>query len=317
MALVLQRKGHSVSLWEYDAEQAARVSAARTNEKFLPGVMLPDGLEITSEMDRALKSAEICLLAVPAQSCRSVLKAMSGYACTAVLVSLMKGVERDTLNRVSEICVQECRNCDPLRYAVISGPTVAPEVAAGLPTSAVVASRSPGTAELVQKEFSSRGLRLYTSDDVVGVELAGALKNVIALAAGICDGLGLGFNTKGTLLTRGLAEIMRLGTALGGSRQTFSGLSGIGDLVTTCTSPNSRNRSVGERIGRGETVADILGNMVMVAEGVWTARAANDLAHNHSIEMPITSAVCAILDDGKNPRDAVTELMGRNLKAED
>ena len=180
----------------------------------------------------------------------------------------------------------------PAQYAVISGPTIAPEVAAGLPTSAVVASRSPETAQRVQTAFSTRELRLYTTDDVTGVEIAGALKNVVALAAGICDGMGLGFNIKGALLTRGLTEISRLGAALGGQKQTFSGLSGMGDLITTCTSPHSRNRSVGERIGRGETLEQILGGMVMVAEGVWTARAAHELASRIGVEMPITTAVC-------------------------
>jgi glycerol-3-phosphate dehydrogenase (NAD(P)+) len=317
VALLLNRAGHNVALWEFDRAQADLVAATRRNEKFLPGYSLPESIRVTDDLDAALSGVEICLLSVPAQTCRAVLKSIGSFPSNAIVVSLMKGIERDSLQRVSEICNRELKDFDPAQYAVISGPTIAPEVAAGLPTSAVVASTSHATASCVQKEFSNRELRLYTSDDVVGVELAGALKNVVALAAGMCDGMGLGANTKGALLTRGLAEITRLGVAMGGNRQTFSGLSGIGDLITTCSAPQSRNRTVGERIGRGESPAQVLGSMVMVAEGVWTARAARDLAHRHGAEMPITESVCRVLEDGKDPRQAVTELMVRNLKAED
>ena len=317
MALVLHRKGHRVTLWEFDPAQAELLAHTHRNEKFLPGVPLPSDMRATSDMRDATAGAEVLLLSVPAQTCRSVMRSIGRLGTSIPLVGLVKGVERETLNRVSEICSQELAGFDPKCYAVISGPTIAPEVASGRPTSAVVASSSPETAQRVQREFSTPELRLYTSDDVVGVELAGALKNVIALAAGICDGLGLGYNAKGTLLTRGLTEITRLGTAMGGNRHTFSGLSGMGDLVTTCTSPQSRNHTVGERIGKGETLAHILSDMVMVAEGVWTARAANDLAKRHGVEMPITRAVCEILDQGKDPRLAVGELMQRSLKAED
>jgi glycerol-3-phosphate dehydrogenase (NAD(P)+) len=317
VALLLSRAGHDVALWEFDRDQAKLVAASRVNEKFLSGYVLPDSMLVTSDLSAALAGVEICLLSVPAQTCRSVLKAVGSFRMGTIIVSLMKGIERDSLLRISEICSRELQGFDLSCYGVISGPTIAPEVAAGLPTSAVVASVSRETSARVQKEFSSRGLRLYTSEDVVGVELAGALKNVVALAAGMCDGMGLGANTKGTLLTRGLAEITRLGVAMGGNRQTFSGLSGIGDLITTCSAPQSRNRTVGERIGRGESPSDVLKSMVMVAEGVWTARAALDLARNHRVEMPITQAVCRVLEEGKDPRQAVDELMVRNLKAED
>jgi glycerol-3-phosphate dehydrogenase (NAD(P)+) len=317
MALVLHRKGHAVSLWEFDPAQADRVRHTRQNEKFLPGHAIPEAIDVTHELDVALRDCEICLLAVPAQSCRHVLRNIQALPQSAAIVSLMKGIERDTLNRISEVCAQELPDRDPERYAVIAGPTIAPEVAAGLPTSAVVASVSRETSELIQKEFSARELRLYTTEDVIGVELAGALKNVIALAAGMCDGLNLGFNAKGALLTRGLAEITRLGVAMGGSRQTFAGLSGIGDLVTTCSSPVSRNHTVGARIGGGEAPADVLNSMVMVAEGVWTARAARDLSRRNGVVMPITEVVCRVLEEGRDPRHAVAELMLRDLKAED
>lgn len=317
MAMVLQRRGHSVSLWEYDRDQAERVNSARVNEKFLPGHRLPDDLQITWNLPRAVQEAEICLLSVPFQRCRSVLRNVKRLPRGTLVLSLMKGIEQETLRRGSQICAEELERFDANSYAILSGPTIAVEVAGGQPTSAVIASTSQETATRIQFEFASPALRLYTSDDVVGVELASALKNVIALAAGMCDGMGLGANAKGALLTRGLAEISRLGMALGGDRQTFSGLSGIGDLITTCTSGASRNRYVGEAIGRGEPPDQVLGRMVMVAEGVWTARAAFGLSQEHSIEMPITEAVCRILDGTTCPREALEELMTRDLKAED
>lgn len=317
MALVLHRKGHRLTLWEFDPQQAKLVAHTRVNQKFLPGYPLPKDLSITSDLLESLNDTKIVLLAVPAQTCRAVLHRVGELRKDVPLVSLVKGIERETMNRVSDICAQELKPFDPARYAVVSGPTIAPEVASGMPTSAVVASLSPETAARVQQEFSTPELRLYTSDDVTGVELAGALKNVIALAAGICDGMGLGYNAKGTLLTRGLAEIIRLGIAMGAARRTFNGLSGMGDLVTTCTSPQSRNHTVGERIGKGEKLELILHDMVMVAEGVWTARAAYDLARKFGVDMPITKAVCEVLDHGKDPRLALGELMQRSLKAED
>lgn len=317
MALLLNRIGHRVAVWEFDKAQADLLIATRRNERFLPGYIIPEGIRITSDLRAALADCDICLLTVPTQTCRSVLRNVRKLPKDTMVVSLMKGIERESLARVSEICADELNEFDQKRFAAISGPTIAPEIASGLPTSAVVASCSRGTSEAIQHEFSSRELRLYTTEDVVGVELAGALKNVIALAAGMCDGMGLGFNAKGALLTRGIAEITRLGVAKGGLRPTFAGLSGMGDLVTTCFSPQSRNRTVGERIGRGEPSKDVLSKMVMVAEGVWTAQAALDLARKHNVEMPITAAVCSVLEQGKDPRAAVGELMARNLKAED
>ena len=317
MALVLHGAGHHVALWEYDVEQAQRVQSLRVNERFLPGYRIPEDIAITSDLREALHGTELLLLAVPVQSCCGVLRSVGSLRDDVLIVSLLKGLEQGTERRVSEICSAELPGFDSNSYAVISGPTIAPEVAEGKPTSAVVASISEDTAQRIQQEFSTATLRLYRSSDVIGVELAGALKNVIALAAGICDGMNLGFNSKGALITRGLAEIVRLGTTLGGHRQTFSGLSGLGDLVTTCTSPQSRNRIVGERIGRGESPQAVLSSMVMVAEGVWTARAVRSLARRHGLEMPITDAVCRVLEEEVSPQQAVSQLMLRSLKAED
>ena len=317
MAIALQRRGHDVSLWEFDAAQAARVASTRVNENFLPGHRIPDSVAITGNLSRAIENAVMCLLAVPLQSCRDVLRTMRKLPTGTLVVSLMKGIEQKSLKRASEMCAEELENFPPQSFAILSGPTIAVEIAGGLPASAVIASVSEATAARVQSEFSGESFRLYTSDDLIGVELAGALKNVIALAAGMCDGMKLGANAKGALLTRGLAEITRLGVALGGSARTFSGLSGMGDLFTTCSSPASRNRSVGEAIGRGENPRAVLSRMTMVAEGVWTARAARDLSLRHNIAMPITEAICRILDDDISPRRVLTELMTRDLKAED
>jgi glycerol-3-phosphate dehydrogenase (NAD(P)+) len=316
LALMLVRRGHDVILWEYDAAQADLVQRTRTNERFLPGYALPESILVTGDLSAALHSPEVLLLSVPAQTVRRVLQQIRSLPPSVIVVCVIKGIEQKSLLRVSEICTQELADFDPSSYAVISGPTIAPEVAAGLPSSAVVASKSLSTAERVQTEFSSREMRLYTTEDVIGVELAGSLKNVIAVAAGMCDGMNLGYNTKGTLLTRGLAEMIRLGTAMGGDRKTFSGLSGIGDLITTCMSPQSRNRRIGESIGRGESVAQALQNLVMVAEGVWTAHAALELANRYDITMPITEAVCAVLDDHATPHQVLQQLMQRTLKPE-
>ena len=316
-ALLAHQAGHRVALWEFDPEQAERVNKTRANAKFLPGYTIPADVLVTSSLGEALESAETAVLSVPAQHCRNVLfECAHKLPARAVLVSLVKGIEQQSLNRMSEVAQQELPDFALERFVVLSGPTIAPEVASGLPTSAVVASTSSAAALAIQQAFSTRSFRLYTSDDVIGVELAGALKNVIALAAGICDGMQLGFNTKGTLVTRGLVEITRLAETLGGKRATFSGLSGLGDLVTTCTSGHSRNRTVGERIGRGESLERILADMVMVAEGVWTARAAQELARRYDVSAPITDAVCSVLFEHKNPQSAVSDLMLRSLKPE-
>jgi len=315
-ALLAHRTGHDVTLWEYDKDQAARVAETRENVKFLAGYAIPAGIQITTLLSAAIENADVIFLAVPAQHCRSVLHECRQLRERALLVSLVKGIEQQSLKRISELCAHELQGFQAKQFAVLSGPTIAPEVASGLPTSAVVASSSDQTGQTVQQAFSTRDFRLYTTDDVAGVELAGALKNVIALAAGICDGMKLGHNTKGTLVTRGLVEMTRLGESLGGTPATFTGLSGLGDLVTTCTSGMSRNRNVGERIGRGQALTTILNEMVMVAEGVWTSRAAQELARDCGVIVPITDAVCSVLFENKSPRDAVADLMLRTLKSE-
>jgi glycerol-3-phosphate dehydrogenase (NAD(P)+) len=317
LAVNFARLGHQINLWEFDAHQAELVRQTRRNEKFLPGVDLPDGVHISSSLPEALNGSRIVFLSIPTQTSRSVLRQIRSLPSDSIIVSLMKGIEQETRARVSQICREELAGFNDEQYAMLSGPTIAGEVALGLPTSAVIASTYEATAQAIQHEFSSSVLRLYRSDDVVGVEVAGAVKNVIALASGMCSGMQLGFNTMGALLTRGLSEISRLGEAMGGHRVTFSGLSGMGDLITTCNSPASRNRTVGERVGRGETLNEILNTMVMVAEGVWTARAVRDLAAEKNIEMPITDAVCRILFENQAPDKAVKDLMERRLKAED
>jgi len=318
LAILLTEKGFAVSLWEYRRELAEETRRTRENRVYLPGVRLPDSIAITHELPEVLADAELILLTVPCQVVPDVCRQMSEYRLRAqYLVSGVKGIEISSLQRVSEIVSDKLPFLAQERYAVLSGPSLAPEVARRLPTSVVVASASLETAQRMQQIFSMNYFRVYASEDVVGVELAGALKNIIALAAGICDGLKLGMNTKGALITRGLAEIARLGEALGGKRTTFAGLSGMGDLITTCASPLSRNRRVGEALARGRKLEQILQEMVMVAEGVPTTQAGRELAHLHNIPMPITEAVYGVLFEGKEPHQAVEELMVRKLKVED
>lgn len=269
----------------------------------------------TQKLDEAAAN-ECIVLALPVQQLGSVLTSTVAWNPAAIMVSLAKGIEQKRLLRVSEICASDIKWFDLKLFSVLSGPTLADEVARKLPATAVIASISHDTSAVVQREFSGPLMRLYRSDDVIGVELAGAIKNVIALAAGISAGLNLGHNVLGALVTRGLAEMTRLGVAIGGQRETFAGLAGMGDLITTCSSPLSRNRTVGMRIAAGESLEQILKSMTEVAEGVWTARATLKLAEQHNIEMPITAAVCQILHENKNPQLAIRELMTRTLKAE-
>jgi glycerol-3-phosphate dehydrogenase (NAD(P)+) len=318
LAILLAEKGYAVRLWEYRKDLAQELAKHRENRLYLPSFRLPDSVEVTSDLKIATESAETLLLVVPCQTVREVCRGLAECKVQArYLVSAVKGVERETLRRVSEIIAEELPAVSGPHCAVLSGPSLALEVAQKLPASVVIASTSLDTARQMQQVFSVPSLRVYASEDVVGVELAGALKNIVALAAGICDGMGLGMNTKGALITRGLVEIARLGEALGGKRTTFAGLSGMGDLITTCASPLSRNRRVGEALAKGKKLDDILREMVMVAEGVPTAQAGQKLARRHNIPMPITDAVCEVLFEGKPPSQAVEELMMRKLKVED
>lgn len=313
LAVHLANAGHEARLWGNDRAQLAELEAERENRKFLPGIALPAGVKVSAELPSALEGAEVALFVVPSQAVRSVGEQVRKLGWSGLPVVASKGLELGTLLRLSQVLCEALVVDDPV---VLTGPSHAEEVSLGIPTSIVAAARDEARARQVQLLCSTARLRVYTNTDVVGCEYGGALKNVIAIAAGVCDGLSYGDNTKGALLTRGLAEIARLGVAMGGRRETFFGLTGMGDLIATAMSRHSRNRHVGERLGRGETLDQILGGMVMVAEGVNTARAARDLGRSRGIEMPITDQVCALLLEGRDPREALQALMTRDLKSE-
>lgn len=313
LAVHLAEAGHEAVVWGNDRSDLADLERDRENRKFLPGIALPVGVKVQPELESALAGAEVALFVVPSQAVREVATRVAAAGCRAVPVSASKGLELGTLRRLSEVLSESLGDPAPV---ILTGPSHAEEVSRGIPTSVVAACADEARAESVQRLFSTARFRVYRNIDVAGCEFAAALKNVIAIAAGVCDGVGFGDNTKGALLTRGLAEIGRLGVALGGKRETFAGLAGMGDLIATAMSRHSRNRHVGERIGRGETLEQVLGHMVMVAEGVNTARAARDLGRAHGVEMPITEQVCAMLFDGRGPREAMQALMTRDLKSE-
>ena len=304
------------TLWARRGEVADEIRTTRQNSTYLPGVALPDGLEVTSELSEALDGADAVVVAVPSHGFRDVMtSAASDIADSAIVVSLTKGVERGTQLRMTEVC-SDVLDHDPARIGVLTGPNLAREVAARQPTASVVAIGDADAAGAVQRLFMSPTFRVYTNPDVVGCESAGALKNVMALAAGMAHGLGYGDNSKAALVTRALAELTRLGIALGGSPLTFAGLAGMGDLVATCFSDQSRNRRVGVALGEGRSLDDIVAEMSMVAEGVKSTEAILALAERHDIDMPIASMVGAVLYDGKRPSDMVEGLMTREAKAE-
>ncbi|MGC8917377.1 MAG: NAD(P)H-dependent glycerol-3-phosphate dehydrogenase [Thermoanaerobaculum sp.] len=315
LAIHCARAGHEVALWAREPEVVEGIRESRRNPFFLSDVTLPSGVSAFSDVAEASASAEAVFFVVPVQFAREVLRELRPcLGAETVLVSASKGIEVSTLARMDEL-VREELGLPPERFAVLSGPTFAREVAAGLPAAAVLAGASPRVLRALQEAFSNPSFRLYRSPDVVGVELAGALKNVVAIAAGMATGLGLGHNALAALMTRGLHEMARLGVKLGGLAETFRGLAGMGDLVLTCTGALSRNRAVGERLGRGEPLAQVVAGRE-VAEGVPTAKAAAALARRHGVEMPITFAVEAILEEKLSPREAVTALMTRSLKEE-
>ncbi len=306
------RAGLAVRTWIREPELVAAINERRENTAFLPGVALPEGLRATSRLDEAIADAEAILVVVPSEFCREVYGQLAAQAPRdAILVSATKGLEIGTLLRMSELAAAEAPGHPT---AVLSGPSFAAEVAAGLPTAVVVASRAPGIAEAVQRPLATRSFRVYSSEDVVGVELGGALKNVIAIAAGIVDGLGYGHNTVAALITRGLAEITRLAVAEGARPDTLAGLAGLGDLVLTCTGGLSRNRTVGARLGQGQSLVEAAAGLH--PEGVRTTLAACALAERRAIEMPIARQMKAVLHEGKPPRLATDELMLRSLKRE-
>lgn len=309
LAMTLASNGHSVTVWGPFEEEIQTIRAAGENCVYLPGVALPSELRWTSD-PQAVARAELVVLVTPSRYFRSTLEALKPQLSErAQIVSATKGLDERTGQRMSEVA----REVLGREIAVLSGPSHAEEVARGVPTAVTVAGHG---AKAIQNAFMGTTFRVYTSDDLIGVELGGTLKNIIAVAAGILDGIGLGDNSKAALMTRGLAEIARLGAALGARADTFSGLSGVGDLIVTCASRHSRNRAVGERLGRGEPLEEILDGMKQVAEGIWNAKAARDLAREHRVEMPITEEVCQIVEQRKEPRQALTDLMTRAPKAE-
>lgn len=316
MACLLLENGHKVALWARRPELAERLRASRLNDDYLPGVTIPEKIAITGDLGEAMQGVEVCILAVPSHGMRAVLVALAPHVKDkTILVSAAKGIENGSHARMTEVIEQSLIAQGKPRVAVISGPSFAREVVSGHPTAVVVASASQRDAKVVQGAFSSTRFRCYTSNDVVGVEIGGALKNVIAIAAGAVQGLALGHSTVAALVTRGLAEIGRLAAAAGGQERTVAGLSGLGDLVLTCTGELSRNRAVGQKLGEGKTLPEIL-EMKMVAEGVKTARSGHELGEKLAVEMPITTEVYRILYRGKSPQEAIRDLMGRTLKEE-
>ena len=320
LAIVLGRKEtHRVHLWANEADVCESIARDHVNHRFLSGVRLPDSIKATTDLACALEGAEMVVSVMPSQHCRELFERMgSNLRPDMLFVSCTKGLEDTTLLRMSEVITDalRARKFTP-RIGALSGPSFAKEVARGDPTAVTVASVDSELARFVQQAFNDSRFRVYTNDDVIGVELGGALKNIIAIAAGVCDGLGLGHNSRAALITRGLAEVARLVVACGGRLDTMAGLAGLGDLVLTCTGDLSRNRSVGVELGHGHKLPDIIAGMHgMVAEGVFTTKAAVGLARKKGIEMPITEQMFAILENGKSPQHAIEELMTRAAKSE-
>ena len=318
LADLLARIGHQVTLWAYETDLVVRMREQRENDLFLPDIRLHEELKFTDTLAEAVKGRELLLLVPPSQLMRQVFRQLVPYLEDGrVLVSASKGIENQTLMTMSQVLLEELENAGrKAKLAFLSGPSFAREVAKGLPTAVVAASEEEMVAELVQKVFSGERFRVYTNSDVIGIEFGGSLKNVMALAAGIADGLGFGSNTRAALITRGLSEMTRLGVAAGAKAQTFAGLAGMGDLVLTCTGDLSRNRTVGLELGRGRPLQEILDGMKMVAEGVKTTVSTYQLASRLQVVAPITEQVYKILEEGKDPRQAVTDLLQRTLKSE-
>lgn len=312
---MLADRGIHVRLWGHDRSQIEALKTTRENRRYLPGLRIPDRVSFTTDPAAVFAGAELVISAVPCQYIRSVWRRLAdSYPRGTPITSVSKGIENDTLLRPTQI-ITDCVGTAPV--AALSGPSIAAELARCLPATVVAASEDAALARLVQETFSSQWFRVYTNDDLLGVELAGASKNIIALAAGIVDGLKAGDNAKSALLTRGLVEITRLGVTLGARRETFAGLAGMGDLVTTCVSPMGRNRSAGELIGRGRPTQDVIASTPSVIEGIPTTRSVHQLARRYGVEMPITEAVHGVLFEGKDVIATLSELMTRRLKGED
>ena len=315
-AVLLHGNGHDVCVWSHSEEEVDQLNRDKESKAKLPGVPIPESITIHSDLQASVSDADCIVFGVPSTAIRPVARQLKDLKEGVLFLSLAKGIENDTLLRMSEIIIKEVECANPQNTLVLSGPSHAEEVAKGIPTSVVIAGAYLNKVSMLQEAYSNEFFRVYTSDDVLGVELCGCLKNVIAIATGICDGLGFGDNTKGALLARGLAEISRLGEKMGGQSRTFSGLSGMGDLITTCFSRHSRNRYVGEEIGKGRVLKDILAQMTMVAEGVKATKSGLMLSRKHDVEMPITKVVYDVLYNDEDPKTMVSGLMTRELKSE-
>lgn len=312
LSVLLAKKGYSVRMWSRRPDLAREINETRENSRYLPGVAVPPGVEVVVELEHALRGAEGVVFGVPSHAFRDVIRsAIPDLPEGAVLINVAKGIEEVSLCRMSQAFAEEAGPDMLQRYVVLSGPSHAEEVGREVPTAVVVASSSMESARYVQDLFMCESFRVYTNPDVVGVELGGALKNIIALGTGIADGLGFGDNTKAALMTRGLAEISRLGIAMGANPLTFAGLAGVGDLIVTCTSMHSRNRRAGIAIGKGSSVEEALAGVRMVVEGVRTTRAARQLSRRCAVEMPITDQIYRVLFEGLSPGEAVSNLMTR------
>jgi len=317
LALLLAGKGHDVALWMYEKDLAEETARTRENRVYLPGFILPANIAVTSRLEAAVTGKQYILSVAPSHTVRALSAAFAPHlADNAVIISASKGIEIDTLKPLSDVLRETLPQRFHSRLCFLSGPSFAKEVAQSMPTAVALASVDPAVGKLAQQVLSAPFFRVYTNPDVIGVELGGSVKNVIAIAAGVLEGLGFGHNTMAALITRGLAEMARLGVAMGAYPATFSGLAGMGDLVLTCTGGLSRNRTLGVRLGRGEKLDDILRGVATVAEGVRTTKAARELAKRHHVEMPVVEEVYRILYEGKAPRQALRDLMTRELKDE-
>ena len=312
LALQLHKANHDVIVWGHNAEHICEINDTRRNARYLPGIELPATLQFTPDLRQALDGSRFIVMATPSKALRETAAKLTGFS--GAIVSVAKGIEHNTGLTMGQLLQQQLPSA---RVAVLSGPTFAPEVARGMPSAAVAASVSDDAALETQDAFHRPAFRVYTNRDMIGVELGGALKNVIAIAAGMCDGLGFGDNSKAALVTRALAEMRRVGVACGAKPETFAGLSGLGDLTVTCFSRHSRNRALGERIGKGEKIADILPTLSAVAEGYPTARSAAQLADKLQVDAPIIQQVHAILYEHKSPAEALRDLVTRDSKSED
>lgn len=314
LAVLLANNGHEVTLWSVDPHEIDMLTNKREQKEKLPGVKLPDNITVEADMETSLKDKDVVVMAVPSPVVRSVAKQMSPFIADGqVIVNVAKGIEDVTYMTLSEIIEEEIPNAE---VCVLSGPSHAEEVGKRIPTTVVVASKKKAIAEMLQDVFMSEVFRVYTNPDIMGIELGGALKNVIALAAGTTDGLGYGDNTKAALMTRGIAELTRLGVALGGKAETFSGLTGVGDLIVTCTSVHSRNRKAGYLIGKGMTADEAMKEVKMVVEGVYSAKAALGLARKCGVDVPIVEAVNRVLFENADPREEVSHLLMRERRKE-